>query len=149
MKNRWREYEQAGIIGIRGLQQAGAYTFYFRKGIVDYDPRAMERVVTRGAAPRGRRVVTNHYSHLTDPEDAARWRHIYAGRVVRIYPRATDLRIEILGPAGTSRAIRLYVFMLLDTLLYSPSALKKGLFRRGRRGGTPTCGASGTRPQPL
>ncbi len=129
-KARWREYEKAGITGVRGLQQFGVYTFYFRKGITGYDPRAMERVVTQeaGTAPTWRQVVTNHYAHLTDPVLAQRWGHVYAGRLVRVYHRTTDLRVEFVGvDAEEFRRIYRYTFTLLDGLLHGPGRLAPGL----------------------
>jgi len=138
MKARWREYEKAGIVGIRGLQQAGAYTFYFRKGITDYDPRAIERVVTRGGpeagqAPGGRQAVTNHYAYLTDPAAAQRWQYVYAGRLVRICHRTTDLWIETAGVSMDEfRRIQTYVFVFLDGLAYGPNRLTRGIVRPGQ-----------------
>lgn len=135
MKARWREYEKAGIVGIRGLQQAGAYTFLFRKGITKYDPRAMERVVTQRAGPpsAGRQVVTNHYAYLTDPATAQRWQHVYAGRLVRVYHRTTDLRIEMVGvDMDEFRRIQLYVFVFLDSLVNGPNKLLRGVVQPGQ-----------------
>jgi hypothetical protein len=135
MKTRWREYEKAGIVGIRGLQQSGAYTFLFRKGVVDYDPRAMEKIVTRGDA-RGvgrRQVVVNHYAHLTDPEMAQRWQYVYSGRLVRIYHRTADLRIEMVDVNMEEfRRIHLYVYVFLYSLAHGPDRLTKGLLRPGQ-----------------
>lgn len=131
MKARWREYEKAGIVGIRGLQQAGAYAFHFRKGITKYDPRAMEKIVTRGAASR--QVVTNHYAHLTDFAALQRWQCVYSGRLVRVYHRTTDLRIEIVNvDMEEFRRIQLYVFVFLDSLIRGPNMLKQGIIKPGQ-----------------
>jgi hypothetical protein len=139
MKARWREYERAGIVGIRGLQQAGAYTFLFRKGITNYDPRAMERVVSRAGgiaqSPAGthRQVVTNHYTYLTDPATAQRWQYVYAGRLVRVYHRTTDLRIEIVNvDMEEFRRIQLYIFVYLDGLHHGPNRLTRGIVLPGQ-----------------
>lgn len=134
LKSRWREYERAGIVGIRGLQQAGAYAFFFRKGITNYDPRAMERVVARGGlGPGGRQVITNHYAHLTDPALAQRWQYYYAGRPVRVFHRTTDLRVEVAGvDLREFERIRLYIFVFLDGLVYGPDRLARGVVRPGQ-----------------
>ena len=137
MKTRWRDYEKAEIVGIRGLQQAGAYTFYFRKGITNYDPRAMERVVARGVwetgITPGRQVVTNHYAYLTDPATTQRWQYVYTGRLVRVYHRTTDLRIEMVGvDIEEFRRIQIYIFVFLDGLAYGPNRLTRGIVQAGR-----------------
>ncbi|GFR88332.1 BA71V-G1340L [Elysia marginata] len=144
MKTRWREYERAGLVGVRGLQQAGAYTFLFRKGITNYDPRALERVVSRadGVSPSvgrawpgpHRQVVTNHYTYLTDPATAQRWQYVYAGRLVRIYHRTSDLRIEIVNvDMEEFKRIQLYAFVCLDSLLNGPDRLTSGLVLPGQK----------------
>lgn len=38
LKSRWREYEQAGIISVRGLQQTGVYNFLFKRGFIRMIP---------------------------------------------------------------------------------------------------------------
>ena len=133
MKARWREYEKAGIVGIRGLQQAGAYSFFFRKGITKYNPRAVERVAVRGAAADSRPGATvNLYAHLTDPAAAQRWQHVYPGRLVRIYHRMTDIQVEIVGVHMEEfRRIKMYVFVFLDGLIHGPNPLSRGLVQPG------------------
>lgn len=131
MKTRWREYEKAGIVGIRGLQQAGAYAFHFRKGITNYDPRALEKIISRGATSR--QVVTNHYAHLTDFAAQQRWQCVYPGRLVRVYHRTTDLRIEIVNvDMEEFQRIQLYVFVFLDSLIRGPKMLKQGIIKPGQ-----------------
>lgn len=118
-KARWRAYERAGIVSVQGLQQAGAYTFHFRKGIVGHDERALERAIVRipGARP-GRVAVPNHYAHLTDEAVGARWQRLYPGREVRVYHRTADLRIEAKGVDEAEFArIRQSVFVFLEGLV--------------------------------
>jgi hypothetical protein len=136
IKNRWRDYEKAGIVGIKGLQQAGAYVLQFRKGIVGYDPTAIERSAIRRFAPgapvpSGKNIeetisVANKYMYLTDVNVLARWNVLYGGRTVRIYHRATDIRIEVVGAEGMSEfdIIRQYLFAFLDGLLAGPGKLE-------------------------
>jgi len=65
MKERWRDYERAGIVGIRGLQQGGGYAFYFRKGVTAYNRRAAERAIlsaAQGGAPGGGRPTCTRTS---------------------------------------------------------------------------------------
>lgn len=135
MKARLRTHEQAEIIGVRGLQQVGVYAFLFRKGITRYDPRAMERVASRAGwgAGDGYQVGTNHYAYLTNPTLATRWQHIYAGRLVRIHHRTTDLQVEIVGvDTGELQRIQAYVFAFLDTLVSGPNKLARGVIQPGQ-----------------
>jgi hypothetical protein len=136
VKQRFRVYEQAGIVGIRGLQQAGAYTFVFRKGVVAYDPRLADRAeagarASRAEGPGATRTPANQYAWLTDPGAAARWASSFAGRTVRIYHRATDLRVEIVGADSLAEfeLIRRYLFSFLDGLLVGPGRLPVGAAR--------------------
>lgn len=152
LKERWRAYEQAGIVGIKGLQQAGAYTFLFRKGIVDYDTRALERVVAyatptlpgaalppRGKAAPGTRVaISNTYVHLTDPVMAQRWNHVYAGRTVRVHHRATDLEVQVVKVNSEEfELVRRYFFVFLEGLIRGPARLTRGLIEPGRGAAAP------------
>ena len=116
VKDRFRAYEKAGLVGIRGLQQAGAYSFAFRKGIAAYDPRLADRA-TFGFA--------NQYAWLTDAAVAARWAAAFQGRAVRVFHRATDLRIEVVRASSLAEfeLIRRYMFAFLDGLLAGPGRL--------------------------
>ena len=109
VKDRFRAYEKAGIVGIRGLQQAGAYTFNFRRGVVAYDPRLADRA---GGEHQ------NQYARLTDNNVAPRWAAAFQGRAVRVFHRATDLRVEVIGADSLAEfeLIRRYVFSFLDSL---------------------------------
>jgi len=126
MKDRWRDYERAGIAGIRGLQQGGAYAFYFRKGVTAYNRRAAERALFPPAArgePAGG-AGTNLYAHLTDPALAIRWDQAFPGRLVRIVHRTSDLRVEVVGATLPEfERIRRYVYVFLDGLLHGPRPL--------------------------
>ena len=122
VKERFRVYEKAGVVGIRGLQQAGAYVFAFRKGVTAYDPRLADRAEAGARGPS----AANQYAWLTEPAVAARWATSFQGRIVRIYHRATDLRIEIIGADSLHEfeLIRRYLFSFLDGLLVGSNRLK-------------------------
>ena len=117
VKDRFRAYEKAGIVGIRGLQQAGAYTFTFRRGVVAYDPRLVDRASGEHQ---------NQYARLTDSVAAARWASAFQGRAVRVFHRATDLRIEVVGADSLDEfeLIRRYVFSFLDSLMVGPDRVR-------------------------
>jgi len=115
LKERFRAYERAGVVGIRGLQQAGTYAFAFRRGVTAYDPRLGARLED-----------VNQYAWLTDPAAAARWTSTFAGRSVRIHHRATDLRIEIVDADSLAefQLICRYLFAFLDGLLVGSNKLR-------------------------
>ena len=121
LKARLREYELAGIITVRGLQQSGTYAFIFRRGIVAYDRQIAERVIT-GDHPVAN---GNQYAWLFDNDVAARWAAAFAGRMVRLYHRATDLRVEIVraDSLGEFDLIRRYIFAFLESLRVGRNAI--------------------------
>jgi hypothetical protein len=127
IKTRFRAYEKAGIVAIRGLQQEGAYSFSFRKGVVSYDPRLAARAEA-GARELARASAQNQYAWLTDSGVANRWGAFFHGRNVRIYHRATDLRVEIIGADSLAEfhLIRRYIFSFLDDLLEGKSRIRVG-----------------------
>lgn len=146
IKTRWREYEVAGMVTIKGLQQAGAFAFQFLKGIIDYDPRAIERTIivstTRDASGRERMVreisdrTQSTYSFLTDDTIAARWECIYGGRTVRLTHRSTDMRVDVIGANEDElRIIWNVVFAFLHSAIYGadkiPGALQETVKRKG------------------
>jgi hypothetical protein len=137
LKRRWRRYEKAGIVSILGLQHAGAYSYLFRKGVINYDPRAIERVVIVSKGEKALRTETtlqNTYTYYTDPAVAQRWAYLYGGRAVRIYHRTADLKIEMSGITRTEfDLIWRYMFVYLDSLVSGPNKLISGIIQPGER----------------
>jgi hypothetical protein len=135
IKGRFRQFEKAGVVGIRGLQQAGVFVFSFRRGVVAYDPRLVERIEAD---------VANQYAWLTDPGVAARWAAVFSGRTVRVFHRATDLRVEIVGADSLAEfeMIRRYLFSFLDGLLTGPARLLSALAPPPREPRSSTTAAS-------
>jgi len=142
LKNRWRKYEDAGIVGVRGLQQSTGFAFRFRKGVAAYDPRAIERtvVVTSTVDARGRRRVVrevaektqNTYAHLSDPEIAQRWDCLYGGRPVRFLHRTSDVRVELADlTASELDWVWHVVFTFFQGLVAGPARLVRGVYRPG------------------
>lgn len=112
LKERFRMYEKAGIVEIRGLQQGGAYVFTFRKGIT--------------AAAMAAEPGINQYSVLFAPTDVGPDRPLPAGgRPVKLHHRATDLRIEFeAGSMSEFELIRSYLLSFLDSLLTGPGRIR-------------------------
>jgi len=138
LKQRWRRYEEAGMATVRGLQQVGSFDFRLTKGVVDYDPRAIERTVVvttvRDAQGRSRTVrelaeaTNNTYAHLTDPGVAQRWDALYSGRLVKLYHRTSDIRAEFVGVTGAEfRFLWYLVAAFLDGLVHGPTRLAQGV----------------------
>lgn len=119
VKAKFRDYEKAGIVAIRGLQEGGNYTFYFRKGVTARDTRAADRVSAAG------RAMLSQYAWLTDDAVASRWALAFPGRVVKISHRTSDLRVEIQGAESLKEFdhIRRYVFSFLDFAAKSVSGM--------------------------
>lgn len=126
IKNRFKFYEKAGIISIRGLQQGGAYIFTFRKGITTYDLKLADPTNTEPLVDLDKLRSLNQYSWLTDEGTADRWRSSFQGRIVKIYHRATDLQIEIDNADNLSEfeLIKRYIFSFLDNLLTGEDKLQ-------------------------
>jgi hypothetical protein len=131
LKSRWREYESAGMVHVKGLQQAGAFAFQVTKGIVDYDPRAIERtiIVSTISGPGGRpqtirefaERTQNTYTHLVDPVIAQRWGCIYPGRTVRFHHRTSDIKIELINVSDRElNWLWGLIFSFLDGLTSGP-----------------------------
>jgi len=142
LKQRWRQYETAGLVTIKGLQEAGVYSFMFQKGIVEYDQRLLERVTancdsktsTGYKGPTPFTYNQNTYSHLTDPAIAQRWDSLYGGRPIRIFHRSTDLKIEMSDiTQGEFGRIWLYMFVFFDSLISGNGRLTAGILRPGER----------------
>lgn len=134
LKSKWREYESAGLVSVRGLQQAGAFAFQMVKGVVDYDPRAIERTIVvstvtdnAGQSQTVREITErtqNTYSYLVDPVVAQRWTCLYGGRITRFHHRTSDVKVEMVGISGDElRRIWRIIFTFLDGLVHGPDKI--------------------------
>lgn len=113
-------YERAGIITIKSIQQPGIFAFSFLKGIIMYNSRVMERA---DSTLRGVDTTLNQYAWLNDENVAVRWAQLFHGRTIRIYHRVTDIKIEVVGAESTEfDLIRTYVYSLLDLMRKNTAA---------------------------
>lgn len=121
VKTRFRSYEKSDIVTINSLQRASAYTFTFRKGVVTYD----QQLADIGLRKTEEQRIQNQYAWMTDTSIAPRWANAFQGRTVRIYHRATDLRIEFVNVDNLIEfeIIRRYIFSFLDELLIGPDKI--------------------------
>lgn len=93
LKTMWEPFANAGIISLRNIQQPNIYEFVFRKGIYDFDPSQIDRVMSA----IDNRVISNQYSHLSNNTAKQKWDQLYSGRIVRMIHRTTDIKFEVVN----------------------------------------------------
>jgi len=93
VKTLFEEYVYAGIVAIRPTQQMGQFELTFRKGMTEFDPGQIERVVSMANIE----MISNHYTYLSNNTIKQKWDQLYDGRVVRLHHRTTDLKFEIVN----------------------------------------------------
>jgi hypothetical protein len=105
IKSKFREYEKAGIINVKGLQHGGAYSFMFKKGITNYE--------------RSDEKQSNQYSWMVDSSLKQKWESNYQGRLIKIYHRVSDLKIEINDAYNINEfhIIQKYILSFLDSMV--------------------------------
>lgn len=77
----------SGIIAKRQASEPEAISFYMIKGMFDYEKVQLQNSFD----------VDNYYTYLFDAQNKARYEQLFPGRVVNIYYRTTDIRVEIVG----------------------------------------------------
>jgi hypothetical protein len=93
VKALWEPYLRAGITAPRNVQQFDKYEFLFCKGMHEFDPALIESIVSASHNV----VLANYYAHLSSSAIRQKWQQNYAGRIVRMSHRTTDVRFEVLG----------------------------------------------------
>jgi hypothetical protein len=93
MKTLFEEYIFAGVVGVKGLQQTGQFELVFRKGMTEFDPNQIERVVSMANIE----MMSNHYAYLSNNTMKQKWDQLYDGRIVKLHHRTTDVKFEILN----------------------------------------------------
>ena len=96
LKSKFKLLEKSGIIEFKNIQNPGVFAFNFYKGIVVYDLKLADRAESGGRKNKAESIL-NQYIWMTNPIVASRWMTSFSGRLVKIYHRATDLKIEIIG----------------------------------------------------
>jgi hypothetical protein len=90
IRSAFEEYLPSGIIKARGIQVAN-YEFLFAKGMVEYDRRSIQYTLSRTLP------YVNYYGHMYNPIVKQIWNKFYSGKIVKMYNRTTDLKIEIIN----------------------------------------------------
>jgi hypothetical protein len=87
LKNIMNDYRKAGIVRERFVEKSHA-EYYFAKGMHQFKPERIERVVT----------VNNFYDFLTDGTVKQKWHTIFEKtRITKLSHRFSDVKIEIIG----------------------------------------------------
>jgi hypothetical protein len=97
------QYQHAGIIAPKALTATTSdrFEFLFRKGIYQYDPSIIEKVMARSFSAD---IIKNQYSYLTNSTVMQKWQQNYNGRTARIVHRTTDVRFDIVDIKDTEFA---------------------------------------------
>jgi hypothetical protein len=87
LKNIMNDYRKAGIVRERFVEKSHA-EYYFSKGMHQFKPERIERVVT----------VNNFYDFLTDGTVKQKWHTLFEKtRITKLSHRFSDVKIEIIG----------------------------------------------------
>lgn len=93
VKTLFEEYIYGGVVSVKGLQQLGQFELVFRKGMTEFDPNQIERVISMANIE----TVSNHYAYLSNNTVKQKWDQLYDGRVIKLHHRTTDLKFEIIN----------------------------------------------------
>jgi hypothetical protein len=92
LRAQWEPYLQARITAPRNVIQPDRYEFLFRKGMYDFDPAHVDRIMSMTVIG-----AENQYAYLTMPAVKTKWEQNFEGRVVRMSLRSSDVRFEVLN----------------------------------------------------
>lgn len=93
VKTLFEEYIYGGIVSVKGLQQLGQFELVFRKGMTEFDPGQIERVISMANIE----TISNHYAYLSNNTVKQKWDQLYDGRVIKLHHRTTDLKFEVIN----------------------------------------------------
>lgn len=91
IQEQFTNYIRGGIFEPKGLSTQNELNFLFRKGMHEFDPRRIDRILVA----TGTITTPNYYLHLTDNIVKLKWIALYSGRNFRIVHRTSDTRFEI------------------------------------------------------
>ena len=101
LKSQFRIFEKANLISIRGLQQTNIFSFLFRKGML-YEIDFIEG-------------LANQYEWLNSQTILEKWDSTFSGKLVRLFHRTTDLKMECENVSMDEfYIIQRYVFSFMD-----------------------------------
>lgn len=91
VKALWDPYMRARIIGPRNVKQFERFEFLFRKGMYDFDPNLIERIITAS----NNIIMSNFYAYLSNAAIKQKWDQNYEGRIVQMTHKTTSVRFEV------------------------------------------------------
>lgn len=133
IRESWDKYINAGIVAPKSTSSQDRIDLVFRKGIYEYDPEQIDRVLAASVDVDNR----NQYSYLSNPNIHSKWMINYGGRTLSVSMRDTDIRIDIVDIREDEFIIfRDYVYVHFWTLSQDSnftSLLRKVEFGTDRR----------------
>jgi len=112
LKKKIKLLENANIIKIKNNQNPDMISFLFVKGIIAYNLKLADRA--ESANKKGN--FLNQYAYLYNNIVFHRWTTSFSGRLVKIYHRATDIKIEINNADNINEfnLIKRYIYSYID-----------------------------------
>lgn len=112
LKKKIKLLENANIIKIKNIQNPDTISFLFVKGIIAYNLKLADRA--EYANKKG--DFLNQYAYLYNNIVFHRWTTSFSGRLVKIYHRATDIKIEITNADNINEfnLIKRYIYSYID-----------------------------------
>jgi hypothetical protein len=89
LREAWGEYIHAGI-AIPRQTTKDVFSFIFTRGIMDVDMMQLEQRLAAANI-----IEANHYAYLSVSAMRQKWTQNFAGRVVSVTHRATDVRFDV------------------------------------------------------
>lgn len=90
-KSLFEPYTRANIIQANSMQQFDKYEFILIKGIYQYDPTLIEKIMSSSTNIK----LQNYYEYLYNNTVKKKWEQQYKGKNIRLLHRTTDVKFEI------------------------------------------------------
>ena len=116
MKKKIKKLESSNILKYKNSQNDEIIVFSFLKGIIAYDLKLAMRA--ESGHIKAADSASNQYAWLYNSIVYKRWHTSFSGRLVRIYHRATDIKIEVINASNIDEfnMIISYVFAIIDNI---------------------------------
>lgn len=96
---------------------AGSIIIMFKKGMTDFDIPRLLRFYQHLKEDETVELI-NTFSYLTNPVALRRWQQYYAGKIVRIYHKTSEIKIESLDVTLEEfEIVKRYFFTMLDLFI--------------------------------
>jgi hypothetical protein len=124
LKKKIKLLEHANIIKIKNIQSPDIISFLFVKGIIAYNLKLADRAESGG---NRRTIDLNQYAYLYNNIVYHKWTTSFSGRLVKIYHRATDIKIEIHNADNINEfnLIKKYIYSYIDYVYNNNKHIEK------------------------